>query len=225
MECSQEGEARSRAGRRPGPDPLRIQILIGIIAAVVVALVVGVALLLVPAPRPGPAALPTPPAAIGVAAPPWPAPADPTVGIEQAGLTIAEMTGNGAHFHTHLDISVNGKTVPVPANVGINATTGAMSVLHTHDASGVLHIEADQKGGRYVLGQLFTEWGVRLDSAQFGSFSSSGDRSLAAYVDGRRFRGNPAQIELLSHRQIALVYGTAAQQKNPPSTYKFPRGE
>lgn len=44
-------------------------------------------------------------------------------------------------------------------------------------------------------------------------------------MKGKRFRGDPAQIELLSHREIALVYGTAAQHKNPPSTYTFEPGD
>jgi hypothetical protein len=212
-------EAAQRAERR------RLLILRGSIAAVVLGLVAAITLVFVTAAHPSPAALPTPPAAAGATPPPWPAPADPTAGIARARLSISAMSAGGAHFHPHLDIRVDGKAVPVTPNIGVNAASGAMSELHTHDASGVLHIESDQKSDRYVLGQLFTEWGVRLDRTHLGSLTTGGGRTLAAYVDGKRFRGNPAQIELLPHREVALVYGTAAQQKNPPSTYNFQPGD
>jgi len=35
-----------------------------------------------------------------------------------------------------------------------------------------------------------------------------------------------AHLDILgAHDEITLVYGTAAQQANPPSTYPFPQGE
>lgn len=71
--------------------------------------------------------LPTPPVAGGTNLPPWPAPADPTPGINAAGLQMSNMEGTAAHFHSHLDILVDGRPVPVAGNIGINQATGVMS--------------------------------------------------------------------------------------------------
>ncbi|MFD1722442.1 hypothetical protein [Amnibacterium endophyticum] len=170
-----------------------------------------------------PPALPAPAAATGGGAPPWPAPTDPTEGIRAAGLDFSRMTGD--HFHSHLNIRIDGDPVPVPANLGIVAATGRMSELHTHDTSGLLHIESDSRGHRYTLGQVFTEWGVRLQQGRIGSRADEQGRTLRAYIDGKPTTGNPAEIELLPHRQVALVYGTALDQQNPPPTYQFAPGD
>lgn len=197
----------------------------GLVAAIAVAVVAVAAAVIVPAVAPRTLALPVPPAANGTGTPPWAVPADPGAGITAAGLSISAMTPGGAHFHSHLDIRVDGRPVPVPANIGISAATGAMSELHTHDTSGVVHVESAAKNDRYVLGQLFTEWGVRLTRTQLGGLTSAGGRTLTAFVDGKRFSGDPARIELTAHREVALVFGTTAQQKDAPSAYTFPSGE
>ena len=72
------------------------------------------------------------------------------------------------HYHPHLQIVLRGQEVQVPANMGVDPTTGATSALHTHEPEGTLHIEADTKGEAFTLGQLFTEWGVTLTSTQIG---------------------------------------------------------
>jgi hypothetical protein len=157
--------------------------------------------------------------------PPWARPDDTADRARTEGLAVAPMEGTARHFHTHLDILVDGKTVPVPANLGIAASGDAMSELHTHDATGVLHIEAPTTGKRYTLGQLFTEWNVRLSATQVGGLTADGTRTLTAYVDGKKQTGDPAAIELTPHREIALVYGTANAGARVPASYAFPDGE
>lgn len=137
---------------------------------------------------------------------------------------MSTMEGTAAHFHAHLDIFVGGRVVPVVAGVGINQSTGVMSELHTHDTSGVLHVESPVKDQRYVLGQLFDEWDVRLDGTHLGGLVNGSGKTLTVYVDGKPVNGNPARIELLAHREIALVYGTSGQKANVPSSYNFPEG-
>lgn len=51
--------------------------------------------------------------------------------------------GTADHYHPHLRIIINGNEVPVPANIGVDPATGAMSALHTHETDGTIHIEAD----------------------------------------------------------------------------------
>jgi hypothetical protein len=166
--------------------------------------------------------LPRPMASVGTAKPPWPAPADPLPGAKAAGLAVSNMEGTANHFHTHLDVIVDGKPVPVPANIGV--TQGSMVELHTHDASGVLHVESPKPKERYILGQLFREWQVRLDPNAIGGLKADGTNTLRAYVNGKRVSGDPAAIELKNHEEIALVYGPADAKVDIPSSYDFPAG-
>lgn len=156
--------------------------------------------------------------------PSWPAPADTADRARRIGLSVAPMEGMARHFHTHLDVLVEGRRVVVPARLGIAPSGREMSELHTHDTTGVLHIEAPATGRRYFLGQLFAEWNVRLDATHLGGLRTGGGRTLTAYVDGRRRAGNPATIELTPHREIALVYGPAGARAKVPASYHFAPG-
>lgn len=158
----------------------------------------------------------------GTAQPPWPRPADTTQRAQEAGLLVASNEGNRVHFHVHLDILVNGKPTPVPADLGIG-TTG-LAELHTHDGTGVLHIESPQQS-QWTLGQLFDEWNVRLTGTQIGGLAASPTTPLTAYVNGRAMLGNPAAISLRAHDEIALVYGKLASDQQVPKSYVFPAGE
>lgn len=159
------------------------------------------------------------------ALPPWPVPADPVAGAHAAGLDVKPMEGTAKHFHSHLDVIVNGKPVEVPANLGIDQSGGAMSELHTHDTRGVLHIEAPTANKRYTLGQLFQEWQVDLSATALGGLKADAANTLSVYVDGKKQTGDPASVELLPRRQIALVYGPANAKVNIPSSYTFEQGE
>jgi len=86
--------------------------------------------------------LPATVAAGGYTAPPWPAPADATAAVNAAGLPMLGREGNVEHIHAHLDVLVDGQAVAVPAGIGIDVHRRTISPLHTHDASGVLHIES-----------------------------------------------------------------------------------
>jgi hypothetical protein len=172
-----------------------------------------------------PAKLPHPAAATGTGLPPWPLPADATSAAKSAGLTVAAMEGTASHFHAHLDVLVNGKAIPVPANLGIDSSGQAMSELHTHDATGVVHIESPSANKRYTLGQVFDEWGVRLDTADLGGLKTDATHTLTVYVNGKQQSGDPAAVELTKHREIAVVYGPAGANTKIPSSYTFAQGE
>jgi hypothetical protein len=157
-------------------------------------------------------------------APPWPAPADAPVRATLAGLQLGSM-GTAEHYHVHLDILLNGQALPVPANIGVDQTSGAMSYLHTHTPDGVVHIEAGRAGQPFTLGQLFTEWNVRLSATQVGSLQAGNGNTLVVYVNGAKVPGNPAQLRLAAHQEIAVVYGPPDQTVEVPSTYAFVAGD
>ena len=132
--------------------------------------------------------------------------------------TLAGHSGLVEHYHSHLDIYIDGKKVGVPALIGINPGAGYLTELHTHDATGVVHIESQQQGD-YTLGQFIAEWGVYLDRNCLGAYC----KGLKWYVDGKRQTGNPAGLVFKPHQEIAFVIGKPPA--NIPSSHKFPPGE
>lgn len=154
----------------------------------------------------------------------WPAPANPEQYIRQAGLVSDSMEHFALHVHDHLDILVNGQRVHVPANLGIDEKTGLVSELHTHDESGIVHVEAADKNTQFRLGQLFTEWNVPLSETQINGYQTSDSNALRAYVNGVEWTGNPADIPIKGGQEIVLVYGPASTTYDVPSTYTFPKG-
>ena len=156
--------------------------------------------------------------------PPWDAPADTSSVVAAAGLPMLGEEGNAVHIHAHLDIIVNGVAVQVPANIGIDEARQQISPLHSHDTTGVIHIESPTAPATFTLGQFFTEWQVSLAADHIGGLTVDGTHQLKAYVNGKPYTGNPAGIVLAVHDEIVLVYATAAQTPTIPSTYAWTNG-
>ena len=145
--------------------------------------------------------------------------------LQAIGLApLNPIEGTAVHIHQHLDLYVDGHKVLVPAGVGIDPAVG-YAPLHTHDPSGVLHVESPTVRP-YTLGEFFAVWGVRLTPSCLGGYCAGGDRQLRVYVDGRAYQGDPATLVLAAHQELVVAFGTAAQQPSPvPSSYQFPPGE
>jgi hypothetical protein len=140
------------------------------------------------------------------------------------GLPALSAEGTVVHIHQHLDLFARGRRVRVPANIGIDPEFRFISPLHTHDSTGVIHVESANRA-TFRLGQLFGVWGVPLSATRIGGLRTGRGRVLRAWVNGRRVAGDPARIVLRSHEEIALAYGTRAQMpKRPPSRYAFAPG-
>ncbi len=63
------------------------------------------------------------------------------------------------HVHPYLTIDIAGTNVTVPQGIGILA--GGLEPVHTHDSSGLLHVElssTDANSHNYTLGDFFTIW-------------------------------------------------------------------
>ena len=155
---------------------------------------------------------------------PWSIPSKAAPYIAAAGLNALSHEVTNFHYHAHLDVFVNGQHVTVPALVGFviaGSVETALSSLHTHDTSGIIHIES-ATDTPYVLGQFLTEWGVRLARGELGGLVDGGGKSLRVYVDGKLFSGDPATIRLKKHDEIVLWYGPTSQTPAVPTSYQFP---
>jgi hypothetical protein len=152
--------------------------------------------------------------------PPWPPElADLRQRLQVLGLPASPSMSANLHNHDLLQIFVHGKPVTVPASIGINQTAGFLTSLHTHDDSGIIHVESPTVED-FTLGQFFDVWGVRLSPTCIGGLCNSGDNQLRAYVDGKPWTGNPRDIPLKQHEDIVLTYGTPQEEPNPvPSNY------
>ena len=154
-------------------------------------------------------------------APPWPAPADPESRAKQAGLEVATMEGDVLHIHQHLSISIDGSAVTVPANLGVDPLQGTMSALHTHDTSGIIHVESATQRP-FTLGQLFTEWGVRLKAHTIGPYvDGAGDRRVTLFVDGKRSDTPLPALRLADRQDIDIVVTSHGQEATSPAPFDW----
>jgi hypothetical protein len=118
------------------------------------------------------------------------------------------------HIHQHLDIYLNGKPIAVPALIGIN--DGAyLTELHTHDASGIIHVESESADKNYTLGSFFAEWGIHLNSKCVGAYC----QGYTWYVNGKKQTGHPWNLVLRAHQVIVIAIGRPP--KKIRSTYAW----
>lgn len=140
------------------------------------------------------------------------------------GLPAMPEEGTAMHAHQHLDLFIKGKTVSVPALIGINELGRFISPIHTHDTTGEIHIESPTVQ-TFTLGQYFDIWGVRFTLKCIGSYCDDQQNSIKVFVNGEAAAGDPRSIELRDHQEIVVAYGTSDQLPNPiPSQHQFSPG-
>jgi hypothetical protein len=144
--------------------------------------------------------------------PPWTNGANAQLGARVTAIGLPP-EGTTLHTHEHLDVFVNGHAVAVPENIGLGSV---VSPLHTHDGSGIIHVEASTTGP-FTLGQFFDVWGVQLTPDCLGNLCGGG---VTVWVDGHRVAGDPRLVQLVEHQEIVVAYG--APPKPIPSSYRFP---
>ena len=158
-------------------------------------------------------------------APPWPAPTDVQQRAKAAGLSMLTAEGEALHIHEHLSITVDGKAVEVPALLGIDEPAQRISPIHTHDRTGIIHVESPVVT-TFRLGQVFTEWDVALGRGRVGSFrdGQDGDR-VALFVNRKAYTGDPAALALGKRQDIDFVVTTdGSAPKAPTTAFTFPEG-
>jgi hypothetical protein len=145
--------------------------------------------------------------------------------LSAIGLPKLTAEGSALHIHQHLDLFIDGKSVVIPAGIGIDQAGGFISTIHTHDETGVIHVESPTVE-TFTLGQFFDIWGVRFTANCIGGYCADDTRTLKVYSNGALYSGDPRTLALSAHEEIAIVYGTGAEApKTISSTYEFPQGE
>ena len=109
------------------------------------------------------------------------------------------------HIHALLRVYINGKQQPVPANIGIDPSGQFLAALHTHDTSGIIHMESDNFFP-FKLGQFFDIWGVKFTDSQIGAYYNQGPNTVQVYVNGKKV-ADPVNYQLKRHDTIVVGYG------------------
>lgn len=177
-----------------------------------------------------------------------PADGDTSIGghgqsVDSVGCNKVEHTGN-YHVHFYVGLIVNGVQVAIPDAIGImgpgpesNGYIKTASTcwywIHTHDASGMFHIEDPRR--LLPSAQIFTMqaalavWGMKPTADSFGKFkgvlhvfvgneTQLGQTTVGSYTPWTKYVG---QIPLRSHTVIWIEVGTryVAANKLPPVTF------
>ena len=106
---------------------------------------------------------------------------EPKTSREMA-LTCTSDMATQFHIHPHLKIEINGVGQIIPANVGI--TSVCMNSIHTHDASGTLHIESPVKKD-FTLGDFFAVWGKEFNKNQILDYKTDTGATITLTVNGK----------------------------------------
>jgi hypothetical protein len=145
--------------------------------------------------------------------PPWP-PEYEHLQQRLEALDLPPVGDESYHVHALLHVYVDGGAVTVPANIGIDLSQGIESSLHTHDTSGVIHMEAVHSYP-FTLADFFEVWGVRFSSTQLGAYSDSGSKTVQVYVNGHQI-SDPTSYVLKADDNIVVAYGEPGSfPKNP----------
>lgn len=116
------------------------------------------------------------------------------------GIQCQSSEFDDIHNHAHLDIFVNGKQFPIPANVGIVGKK-CFYWLHTHDNSGIIHIESPDIRV-FTLNQFFKIWNGTVSNLP-------GNMPDKIIINGNSVTTDLNLIPLNQHDEIVLIYGTS----------------
>lgn len=152
------------------------------------------------------------------------------------GITCDPSMSNNYHVHVFVGIIVNGTQYALPIALGMVNPGAPVSGfinsakcfyhLHTHDSSGIVHVEDPDPSGTPKTGTLFTlknvldVWGITADRSHVGQFSGP----VVVMTSGQTYRGDqnngvvpsstysfyggdPNGIPLYSHEVIWLMVG------------------
>lgn len=89
---------------------------------------------------------------------------------------------SSTHTHTQLTIKQDGKKIAIPADIGI--TDKCMHPLHTHDTTGLIHMEYPLPVP-FTLGDFFDVMGVTFDDRQIGAIKKYDGYDISVIKNGQ----------------------------------------
>jgi len=127
-------------------------------------------------------------------------------------------------FRVHLELFARKLVLLVPAGVGVappvrkdhGRVTEARCLypLRTREPTGVIEVAS---AGAPRLGDVFRVWGQPLTPRRIAGFTR---QPVLAFVNGKRYSGDPRSIPLRRHDEIVLEIGGYVP---PHTSYLFPK--
>lgn len=149
-------------------------------------------------------------------------------------ITCQPTMSNNYHIHIFLGVYVNGQLMALPMAIGmenpgapssgfINTAT-CFYFIHTHDSSGIVHVEDPNPNNLAVTASMYTlqdvldVWGITASANNFGQFTGP----VRVFTSGQTYDGqntnvpatsltywgnNPATVPLYSHEVIYVEVG------------------
>jgi len=151
------------------------------------------------------------------------APWDANAAKSAARGTALGLPAEGTTMHEHADVEifVHGSKEPVPTDIGIDTSKGTIQSIHTHDDTGLVHLESSQSR-EFTLGEFFGVWGVRFTPSCLGAYCNEGNNRLQVFVDGEEVDGSLQDVQLDDQTVIVVTYGTPTELPDPiPSSFDF----
>jgi hypothetical protein len=134
------------------------------------------------------------------------------MGLPASSATMAYAT----HFHVHITLYVDGRKTPIPSQVGIDPVTQTLAAIHTHDDTGIIHMEAGEKGFAPPLQDVFNIWGVRFNAKCIGGYCGG----VEMWVNGHP-NTELGKYVLHEHDVITIVEGAQPAGFRPDSSYPW----
>jgi hypothetical protein len=124
------------------------------------------------------------------------------------------------HIHAYLQIYIDGANVPLSQGIGIAPGTAPSCLywLHTHDTSGVIHIESPTTR-IYTLKQFFDIWQSFTSSTITYPTQLSSSTGWIIYVNGKQVNTDFSHLQLNAHDIITLANNSPGIK--PVTTYAW----
>lgn len=126
------------------------------------------------------------------------------------GISCDTVEHTQVRLHTHLYILDNGKHITIPAEIGIENNARCLYWIHTHDTTGVIHVEAPVQR-KFTLGKFLDIWKL-YPKEIFG-------KQVKVYVNSQLYNGNLRSLPLKNQENIVIEIGP--KYVSPPS-YHIP---
>lgn len=114
---------------------------------------------------------------------------------------VTHKDNSKTHTHTQLTIIQDGKIIPIPQNIGI--FDNCMHPLHTHDATGLIHMEYPITVPFY-LGDFFDVMGTIFNDHQIGAIKISDGYKITVFKNGKIVKDMYRFILLLDLDKIKI---------------------
>lgn len=106
------------------------------------------------------------------------------------------------HIHPHLEININGERQEIPADIGDSPT--CLNALHTHDATGELHVESPERRD-FTLADFFAVWNKTYSKDQILDSKVDGEHVIRETVNGQEVADYENTV-LRDQDQIIIFY-------------------